>query len=84
MNSTRDLTHQILETIDGHTIVETPRCGLCGEGGSIALTDEQFADLEAGAPIQGAAGNLSRAVREQFISGTHGTCWDDMFGPAPE
>lgn len=78
--TTRNLTDRVLETLDGHTLVETPCCTFCGHAGSITLTDEEFADLEAGAAIQDAAGRLPRAVREQFISGIHTECWGSLFG----
>lgn len=84
MSTTRNLAHRVLETIDGFTIIETSRCSICNETGSIAFTADQIADLEAGAFIQDAAADLPRPVREQFISGIHGACWDAMFGPTPE
>ena len=80
MSTTRNLAHRVLETIDGFTIIETPRCSICNETGSIAFTADQIADLEAGAFIQDAAPELSDPVREQFISGTHPKCWDSLFG----
>jgi hypothetical protein len=78
--TTRNLTDRVLETLDGHTQVETPICSFCGNTGSITLTNDELADLEAGAAIQDAAGRLPRATREQFISGIHPDCWDSLFG----
>lgn len=78
--TTRNLADRVLETIDGHTLIETPQCSCCGCYGSIALTSDQVADLEAGAAIQDAAPQLSREAREQFISGIHGDCWTSLFG----
>lgn len=81
--ATRNLTDRVLETTGGYTLIETPSCNYCQKKGSVALTAAEIADLEAGAAIQDAAPRLARDVREQFISGFHPACWEELFGLLP-
>lgn len=66
---------RILETVDDITIIQTPPCPICGEWGMIAIRSSAAAALLRGAPIQEAAPELPRPIREQRISGTHPDCW---------
>lgn len=62
------------------THVICPPCPVCGKS---AVLEVPTAGLEAhkrGALTQEAFPELDRAQREMLITGTHPTCWDELFG----
>lgn len=67
---------------DTELIVEhtTPPCSLCNLGGTVSIPASAVALLEAGVPVHDALPDMPRSVREQIISGIHGSCWTQMFG----
>jgi hypothetical protein len=60
--------------------VPTPTCFVCGNGGEVALTFDQFERLQGDGLMQDKLSEVSLDVREQLISGTHPACWDSIFG----
>lgn len=58
----------------------TRQCEYCGKYGSLKVTREGFLARAKGAPVHEAFPNMTRALREQVISGTHPPCWEAMFG----
>jgi len=58
----------------------TKECEWCGGTGSVEVTREEFLARAGGAPVHEAFPNITRALREQVISGTHPPCWEAMFG----
>lgn len=60
--------------------ITTPRCMACGEASIVELTDAEQAALDSGALIQDALPDRTADERELLITGTHGECWDRMFG----
>ncbi|MEW5012218.1 hypothetical protein [Clavibacter michiganensis] len=67
---------------DSELIVEhaTPPCQLCNLGGTVSIPASAVALLDAGVPVHDALPDMPRSVREQIITGTHGSCWTQMFG----
>ncbi len=61
---------------DAEIIVEhnTPPCPFCSLAGTVAVPASAVALLEAGVPVHDALPDIPRSVREQIISGIHGTC----------
>jgi len=59
------------------------RCRMCSKVVTLDLTDEEFVRYQAWEQrkmlIQDALPNVSPEVREVFISGTCGECWNRMF-----
>lgn len=61
-------------------VIMTPRCMACGEASIVELTDSEQVALDSGALIQNALPHRTADERELLITGTHGECWDKMFG----
>lgn len=65
------------------TVVTRP-CILCGQSGSVSMTGEQGfryqAWLRGELSIQRALYDMSADQREMLMSGTHGECWDRLYG----
>lgn len=76
----RTYDDMILETIDGHVLLETPLCAACGHLGTVTVTEAELEALQSGAPIHDALSAYDRPYREQIISGYHPACWDALFG----
>jgi hypothetical protein len=57
------------------------KCTVCGGDSTILLTQEEKWRLEfsPGAMIQDLFPDWTVDKREQWISGTHGKCFDDLF-----
>jgi hypothetical protein len=60
--------------------VETPKCFHCGSEGSVDVPMEGFLRRQLGALIQDAYPELSVALREQLMTGTHPECWEEVYG----
>ena len=56
---------------------------VCGRRSRVIMTAAQAEALNANAPVQDVFPDAPRAEREVIISGTHPSCWAEMFGPAP-
>ncbi|CEH05320.1 hypothetical protein [Propionibacterium freudenreichii] len=67
----------------GTVIIETRPCMVCGRRSRVIMTAAQAEALNANAPVQDVFPDAPRAEREVIISGTHPSCWAEMFGPAP-
>lgn len=67
---------------DNEELVEftTPACNFCGQSGTVMLFPSELKAYAGGAKVQEAMGRLNVDDREQFISGTHAECWNEMFG----
>jgi len=61
--------------------VQTPLCYHCKMYGEVVVDREGYDKWIAGYLIQDALPELSIALREQMISGTHEKCWDEMMKP---
>lgn len=70
-----------MSSVPCFVVVSCPRCKKTGR---IEVVAEEFEDWQAGELIQNAMPNLDADSREQLISGTCPTCWDDMFGAGPD
>lgn len=60
--------------------ITTKACMACGKTSTLELDAQEAAALNAGAMVQDALPTRSADERELVITGTHGDCWDKMFG----
>lgn len=65
-------------------VVETPTCPRCGEGGTLVVDSDGYADWRAGTLIQQALPELTNAQREQLKTGIHPDCWTAIFAEPDE
>lgn len=70
-----------LHLADDEVVICTPTCIMCGQGGHIVAKASEVEARRAGAHIQDAFPNHSKAEREQIKMGTHETCWHKLMGP---
>lgn len=60
-------------------VYETPTCFHCGKSGFLELTEAEVAALEVMPFVQNALPNRTADEREQVMTGTHASCWAEMF-----
>ena len=60
--------------------ITTQACMGCGKTSQLDLTDAEVAALQAGEMVQNALSTRTADERELVITGTHGACWDELFG----
>lgn len=65
-------------------IVETKLCFNCNKSGTVEVPAQELFYLNQGKNIQDALITVPKELREQIITGTHPTCWDEMFGKEEE
>jgi hypothetical protein len=54
---------------------------MCGELGKLEITDDEYHALyREDKHVQDAMPTRDASFREQFISGTHSECWEQMVG----
>lgn len=66
------------------TTITTRPCFLCGRASVEEVTTTQAQALAAGGHVQTVMPERPAPERELFITGTHPTCWEQMFGPSPQ
>lgn len=65
-------------------MIRTDICQVCGQDSVVAVSDESYEKLKAGAFVQEAFPELSPGDRELLISGMHPECWDSLFADDEE
>lgn len=60
--------------------ITTPACMACDKTSTVEVTVPEFKAWQAGVPIQNVFPQMSADERELLMTGTHGECWDAMFG----
>lgn len=65
-------------------VVTTPACMVCKQTTRLTLTDAELAAYKRGAFIQDIFPSWTPAQRELLISGTHPSCWNEIFGEGDE
>jgi len=61
-------------------VVTSKACPTCNESISIEIAPEKLYAYNQGAYVQDVLSDFDADVRERFMTGTCGTCWDAMFG----
>jgi hypothetical protein len=69
---------QIMSILESTHIVSTPKCGICGEQGTVEVPSVGFLQWNFGMLIQEAFPELDRSLREQLKTGIHPQCWEIM------
>lgn len=65
--------------ISNMTTLTTPPCPACSSVESIEVNIDDIAKYNAGAFVQDAFPDMPHDIRERFISGICGVCWDTLF-----
>lgn len=62
-------------------LMVTPPCPCCGGRTSVSMTCEQFDKMQDPnrGSIQSILPEVSPSIRERFVSGICGPCWEEMF-----
>ncbi len=63
-----------------HITVTTRPCISCGQRTTLEVPKGAFLRWERGELVQNAFPDWTADQRELLITGTHGACWDKMFG----
>lgn len=61
-------------------VYTTQPCAVCGKRSEFLLDAERVQRWMKGGLIQEVFPELSATDRERMISGTHGPCWDELWG----
>lgn len=65
-------------------VVTTPQCMVCGKTSTRLLDLEKFHRYERGAKVQDVWPEMPADERELLMTGTHGECWEKLFGGMEE
>ena len=68
-----------LDDLSGYSVTSHP-CPHCGIEATVKITPNQLWLYNQGSGIQQVLGDYDHNIREQFISGYCGRCWDTIFG----
>jgi hypothetical protein len=60
-------------------LVTSHACPMCGDRVTISIAPEKLFAYNQGAYAQEVLSEFDADTREQFITGTCGTCWNSMF-----
>lgn len=60
-------------------VVDSKPCPMCGDVLTISLAPEKLFAYNQGGYAQDVLSDFNVDVRERFITGTCGICWDAMF-----
>lgn len=73
--------HRIVNANDSgdYTWFETAPCMLCNARTQMVVLSTQFRAWINGEATQTAFPDMLESTRETLISGTHASCWEDMF-----
>jgi len=70
-----------MSTIDSSRVgVITPHCPVCSKSTVVCVDRAAYLAWRAGTLIQVAFPDMPTAQRELLITGTHGECWDILWG----
>lgn len=78
------MTTDPFERAFGLVSVRTKPCPHCGQSSIVMLPVQGILDYRKGALIQDAFPDTPAARREQFQTGFHPACWNEIFPPDEE
>jgi len=84
MSYSTNILDEVLDDVDGLSILQTRPCLICHHYGTVLVDPEALEAIAAGTLIQDALPMTAPAIREQIISGTHPDCWEAAFGTLVE
>ncbi len=68
-------------TMASNAYVVTNPCISCGAVSHVQVDEDKYNEWQNGKSIQDVWPDKDTNWRELLITGTHGDCWDKMFGP---
>jgi len=71
--------HNPVKTLNGSYVVTSHPCPTCNETQNVAITSDKLFAYRQGAYAQTVLSDFDADVRERFISGVCGVCWNEMF-----
>jgi len=71
--------HNPMKVMNERYVVTSHPCPMCGESKTVSISSEQLFAYNQGAYAQDVLSAYDADVRERFISGVCGICWDEMF-----
>lgn len=78
------LTSSVKKIEEGLYAIESLACMHCDETVTVLIDGPQIWAMNQGEPAHEVMPFATPALRERFISGTCGTCWDRIFGTDEE
>jgi hypothetical protein len=67
-----------LNDLSGYFVTSHP-CPTCNETETVSISPDKLYAYHQGAYAQTVLSDFDADVRERFVSGMCGTCWDEMF-----
>lgn len=68
-----------MKVMEGKYVVTSHACPMCKETKTVSITSDKLYAYNQGALAQTVLSDYDVDVRERFITGYCGTCWDTMF-----
>lgn len=68
-------------TMANNAYVVTNPCISCGAVSHVQVDEDKYNEWQAGKSVQDVWPDKDSNWRELLVTGTHGDCWDKMFGP---
>jgi len=65
-----------MKVMEGNYVVTSHACPMCGETKTVAITGDELFAYNQGAYAQQVLSRFDADVRERFISGICGECWN--------
>lgn len=72
--------HNPVKTLNGSYVVTSHPCPTCNQTQNVAITSDKLFAYHQGAYAQDVLSAYDADVRERFITGICGICWNEMFG----
>ena len=72
--------HNPMKVMNERYVVTSHPCPTCKETKTVSISSAQLFSYHQGGYAQDVLKDYDAGIRERFITGICGTCWDDMFG----
>ena len=72
--------HNPMKVMNERYVVTSHACPMCGDTLTVSISSAELFAYHQGGLAQTVLSNYDADVRERFITGICGTCWDEMFG----
>jgi hypothetical protein len=72
--------HNPMKVMNERYVVTSHPCPTCGDERTVSISSEQLFAYRQGAMAQDVLSAYDADVRERFITGICGGCWNEMFG----
>ena len=72
--------HNPMKVMNERYVVTSHPCPTCNEEKTVSISSQQLFAYRQGGLAQTVLSDYDADVRERFITGICGVCWDSMFG----